>query len=665
MKNYLMTQLVKHRCFSDICIRGFLTISTALLLTACGQSESDGDTVDLVVPDNTEEVQAAYAADPDFYSFKALLDVPADLIWESGDSLPEIGSPMAKKGGTQYARLQDFPRTLRTVGPDSNGSFRPWILDDTTIAIAHRHPDEFVYYPGLAESWAVDEAAKTIYVKLDQNARWSDNVPITADDFMFMFWLFKSSYIIAPWYNNWFSTQYTNITKYDDHTFSISIPEAKPDMDGRVLELRPMPQHFFKEVGEDFVERYQWRFAPTSSAYVIADEDIRKGRSITLTRNKDWWAKDKKNWRYRYNPDRIHLSVIRDTPKVFEAFKRGDIDQFSLNLAEYWYEKLPDDDPDVQSGYIHKSVFYNQLPRPTYGLWMNTSQPLLDNRDIRIGINHATNWQLVIDNFFRGDYTRMQTSSDGYGEFTHPTLRSREFDINLAQEHFALAGFKKRGPDGILVNDQGQKLAFTLSSGYESLKDVLTILKEEALKAGLQFRVEVLDGTAGWKKVQEKKHDIHFSAFNTSLEMYPRFWETYHSDNAYDDAFLDDGTVNPERKLKTQTNNLEALAIFEMDGMIDRYRTSDDAQEMKDLAFAMTEMHHEYASFSPGFYQAFFRVGHWRWVKYPASFNYKHASTAGELFVHWIDTDMKEETLAARKDDRKFPAEIVIYDQFK
>ena len=113
----------------------------------------------------------------------------------------------------------------------------------------------------------------------------------------------------------------------------------------------------------------------------------------------------------------------------------------------------------------------------------------------------------------------------------------------------------------MLVNSQGQRLSFTLSSGYQSMQDVLTILREEALKAGLEFRIEVLDGTASWKKVQEKQHDIHFSAFGAFLEMYPRYWEHYHSDNAYDQAFLEDGSVNPERQVKTQTNNLETFAI--------------------------------------------------------------------------------------------------------
>jgi len=618
------------------------------------------------VPDNSTEVNAYYDSKPDFFSFRAIGDLPNNLTWKNGSHLSEMGSKEAMKGGTEYLRIQDFPRTLRTVGPDSNGSFRPLLLDYVSINIAHRHQNDFEFYPGLAESWAIDRENKTVYVKLDPSAQWSDGTPVTTDDFMFMFFFFQSAYIVAPWYNNWYNSQYLNITKYDDLTFSITVPSVKPDMDARVLSLRPIPKHFYKSLGDDYVERYQWQFAPTTGPYVIKDEDVRKGRSIALVRQKNWWAKDKKNFRYRYNLDRIHISVIRDTSKVFETFKRGDIDQFGLDLAEYWYDKLPHDDPDVVGGYIHKSAFYNDRPRPTYGLWINTSRPKLDNRDIRIGINHASNWDLIIEKFFRGDYKRMQTSSDGYGEFSHPTLSARLYDIKKAEEAFSRAGFSKRDSDGILVNDDGERLSFTLSSGYESLKDVLTILKEEAAKAGLEFRVELLDATSAWKKVQEKKHDIHFSAFGVSLETYPRFWETYHSDNAYHNgAFLVDGTTNPDRKIKTQTNNLEMIALKEMDDLINQYRAANNKQEMIKLAHIMTKIHHDYASFVPGFVQPGYRVGHWRWVKYPEGFNYRHSGSASQLFVHWIDTDLKEKTLQARKDGITFPSQINTYNQYE
>lgn len=635
-----------------------------LLLSACGD-DGAGENTAAIAHDNTEEVEAYYAAHPDFFRFRTIEDLPANLRWENGAGLPEMGSPEAKKGGTEYRALQDFPRTLRTIGPDSNSGFRPLLLDDVAMRLGWRHQDEFDFIPGLANEWAVGEDGRTIYVRMDPTATWSDGERVTSDDFLFMFWYYRSPYVTAPWYNNYYSTQYTNITRYDDLTFSISNAVAKPDADSKVLELVPIPQHFYKEVGDDFIERYQWRVPPTTGAYTVLEEDIKKGRSIALTRVKDWWAKDKKHYRYRYNADKIRLTVIRDVEKIFEAFRRGDLDQGNLNLPKYWYEKLPDSDSAVQAGYIHKSLFYNQRPRPNIGLWINTSRPLLDDLDVRLGINYASNFQLVIDKFFRGDYTRLKTAHDGFGEFSHPTLKAREFDIDKALEHFARAGFSQRGPDGILVNEAGERLAFTLSTGYQSMKDVLTILKEEAAKAGLEFRIEVLDSTAGWKKVQEKQHDIHLAGFGVFLEMWPRFWEHYDSSNAWDEAFLADGSVNPDRKIKTQTNNLEIFALLEMDELIDSYRSSADKQEMIQLSHRMMEIHHEYASYVPGFYQGFFRIGHWRWLRYPEFFTHKHASTAGQLFVHWVDMDMKEETLAARKAGDSFEVEINTYDQWK
>jgi microcin C transport system substrate-binding protein len=604
-----------------------------------------------------------------FFRFATPGDLPENLPWENGANLPEIGSNEAVKGGISYGRLQDFPRTLRLVGPDANGSFRPILLDDTQMSFAHRHPIKtdigptgFFYFPGLAKRWAVVPEDKKVYVELDPAARWSDGEAVTVEDVFFMFYFFQSPWINAPWYNNWYNRNYTQVTRYDEHTFSIEVPEAKPDMSSRVLELRAVPAHFYGDFSENYVQDYQWRFEPTTSPYVILPGDLEKGQYIRLTRQREWWAKDRKFWKNRYNADIMHLRVIRDTSKAFEAFKKGELDSFGMNLAEYHYDRLPNDDRLIENGYINKYTFYNDVPRPTFGLWINQAMPLLDNRDVRVGLNFATNWERVIEEYFRGDAVRMRTSSDGYGAFTHPGLRARPFDVDKALESFAKAGFTERNSEGILVNDSGEELSFTLTTGYEIFKDLLAILQEEALKAGVKYNLEVLDATAGWKKAQEKKHEIMFSAFGVSPEMYPRFWETYHSVNAYDQAFLSDGTINPDRELKTQTNNLQSIAIYELDRLIEQYRASESTEEMIDLAHAMEELLREDASFIPGFVRPFYRWASWRWVAWPEDLNVELSESPGHRFLHWFKPGAREATLRAEKRNEVFEKVIEIND---
>jgi microcin C transport system substrate-binding protein len=643
-----------------------------LLGAGCGKKETAED---FPPHDNTAEVQAYYRAHPDFFVFASPEDLPAGLQWHDGSDLPEIGSPRRVRGGTWNGRIQDFPRTLRIVGPDSNNAFRPYLLDDTFPGFANIHPNipgPHQHYAEVAEKWAIDLENRTVYIRIDPAARWSDGERVTVDDVFFMFWFYQSPYIVAPWYNNYYGIgiNYTRLVRYDDLTFSVTMKEARPDLPTRVLGLRPVPAHFLREVGDDFVQRYNWRFMPTTGPYEITASELRRLRTnrnhVTLSRVADWWGDEKRNLRYRFNPGQIRLRVIREVTTAWESFLAGDLEAFGLNLAEYYYDRLPDTHPLVERGLIHKATFYNDIPRPTYGLWINSARPHLDNREIRLGIQYASNWQLVIDQYFRGDYTRMNTTADGYGHMTHPGIRARPFDVNRALAHFAAAGFTERGPDGILRNARGERLSFNVSTGYEALAPVLTILQQEARKAGLDLRIEVLDQSAAWKKVQEKNHDIAFTAFAVSVEAYPRYWETYHSSNAYDQPFLEDGvTPNPQRQPKVQTNNLESIALPELDALITRYDNSSSLEEMRELAFRMEEILHDYASFVPGWVMPFYRVGYWRWVQWPDDFNVRFSRDSQEYYLHWIDEEKRTETLAARRGTATFPPSLRVFDQWK
>lgn len=628
-----------------------------------GKKDKDTDDIGGTGPLSAADIEAAkgyqhplatayYKENPEAFTFATVEDLPAGLTWLDGTDQPELGSPEAKKGGTINYWIQDFPRTLRYQGPDANGSFRRYINDDNNQHLVDRHPGTGKYVAILAESWAIGNDKRTIFFKLEKNATYSDGVAITADDYLFTMYFMRSPWLQGPWYNNHYEKKYTNITKYDDHTISITLDEIKPDPLLLFEEdVRPTPRHFYKEFSETYVADYQWKLEPTTGPYTILPGDVKKGREVTQTRLKNWWAKDKKFVRYRFNPDKRRFTVMRDVNKMREAFLQGKYDMLRIRVPETWHDKVVGE--ELEKGYIHRAQYYNEIPRPTWALYMNQTKTPLDNKDVRIGLQHAVNFELVLEKYFRGDFVRMRTSSDGYGRFTHPTLQPRTFSIEKAEAAFARAGFAERGGDGIFKNASGERLSVTVTLAHKRFENVLPILEREARKAGVELKLEVLDATSGWKKVQEKKHEIMLTALSVSVEPYPRYHDFFHSYN----AFETDGS------LKSNTNNFTVTSTPEYDSLIEKYDTSQNFDEIMTIGHQLEEKIYEDAAYIPGWVRPYMRCAYWRWVQWPEGFNEPGATEHDEYHLYWIDEAAKEETLAARKADKAYPATTLVINE--
>jgi microcin C transport system substrate-binding protein len=607
-----------------------------------------------------------------FYFFKTPADFATDtqgLTWEDGSDLPSFADPKAKKGGTLNVWSPDFPGTFRYVGPDSNGAFRSFLLDYVTLGIVRIYPNSPGRIgPELATSWAVDTGRKTVYFHLDPDAKWSDGVPFTTDDIVFSWYLFRSPILNDPWLNDYFNKTFTALTVYDAHTFSVTLKELRPDIVAKVGDpdaaMAPMPRHFFKDFGPGWEQKYNWRVTPTTGAYTIREEDIRRTSSITLSHVKDWWAQDRPFARGRFNPHRIHLTVIHDPDKAFEAFVHGDLDVFILT-TNLWYNKLPDSHPSVASGFTVKATFYNRIPPPDFGLWLNTAKSFLGNQDVRLGIEYATDFNLVCKQYFRGDAVVQKTVSDGYGWDPNPAVKPRPFDPSKAREYFAKAGFTQQGPDGVLMTANGARLSFTITTIYRQYQDILVILKQQALQAGLEFNVEVLDQTTGFEKEDQKKDEIALTAFNRPVDMYPRYWETLDGANAYDVPYLADGSPNPARKIKVSTNNLYSLADYDLDQMIAQYDKTATMDEVKVLSAKLEQRVYDDAVWVNGWKLPFFRVGYRPWVKWPADFNPEQSLDMYKFWLMWIDPDEQKADIAAKAEGRSLPPQILTFDKYK
>ena len=635
-------------------ITAFILLVPVLFTVGCGQVEdvvgaSDDESSDAEEAVEIVELPPIAVAEGDGLPG----ELPGDLEWLTNDTDPEFASPDAIQGGTFRTSMASFPLTLRLVGPDSNGSFTGYLRSNAFGPVSF-HPSTRRAIPALATHWAFGDDGRSIYYRLNPNARWSDGEPVTSDDFVFAVQFMRSEQIVAPWYNNYYTDRVRDVKAYDEYTYGVQGADAKPKDEMHYnYGFGPKPRHFH-EMSDKWVEVYNWKPEPTTGPYHVGE--VSKGKHIDLERTENWWANDLRFYRNRFNPSRIRIKVIRDVNTAYQHFLKAELDTFGLVLPDFWHDKAQSEEFD--NGYIHKYWLYNQLPQPSSGMYFNTNESMLAEKDVRYGIAHALNFERVIETILRGDYERLPTFQVGFGDYDNDTIKPRTFDLEKAAAYFNRAGFTQRDETGILVRD-GQRLAFTVTYGQPHHTDRLVILKEEAKKAGLELELQLMDGSAAFKKQQEKKHQIAWGGW-ASQGFSPRFWEHFHSDNA----------------TKTQTNNITAHADPVMDELIMKYRGSSDREERVKLAHVLEQMVHDSGVMVPSFQVPYTREAAWRWVRVPKNIG---TPTTGSIFntqansagifssggLLWIDPAMKEETLEAKRNGETFDAVTIIQNDYR
>ncbi len=562
--------------------------------------------------------------------------LPKGLKWESNPKDPIYSSSKVKPGGTMYLSIETFPLTIRTIGPDSNSSFRSYILDNHWSLVSI-HPNTRNIIPLLASHWAFGKDQRSMFFKIHPQAKWSDGVPVTTDDFLFMVKMMQSKNIVDPFANDYFKKYIEKVIKYDDKTLGVFAVRPHPSLE-QYVSLTPRPKHFYNgKVPTNFVKRYNWKVEPVTGPYLLTK--IRKGKGFTFEKQKNWWGQNLRYVKNRFNPKRLIVKVVRDQAVTFEQFKNAKLDVYEAMVPENWHLKCRGN--EFNKGYIEKTTYYTDSPRSNRGFYLNTSNPLFKNSKIKHSFAHAMNIDESLKKIFRGDVYRLERMYTGYGPYENKSIIARKYNIQKVETLMKSIGWK-RGSDGIWTKG-GQRFSVKVTYSYAVYTSHLGFLKEEAKKAGVELILEFLDGSMAFKKVREKNHQATFWAWSTGL--IPSPWQAFHSIN-----------------VKPNTNNISNTADRRLDQMIDEYRETTNKTKHTQLAKNIAKRVHDLGDFIPSHYFPFVRACHWRWMRLPEGkaatllsqqllFNPTDAATGG---LFWIDSQMKKATLATKKQGKKF-----------
>ena len=438
------------------------SLAGAMLLTACGGSNSATQTT-AAAGDSTETSAAA----------------------EAGSTGGEKVITMAQTGDWDTF----MPMNTTNSGADNVIE----LMFDRLMVIN----TDGTFEPRLAESWETNEAQDKITYHLNENAKWQDGEPVTAEDVVYSAQVASSSefnYLRRIRMQYFAGTDETGcetgtdsieVKALDDHTVEFTL---KTPMDPSIIyalvnrDFFIMPKHLLGDISDtDLVNDAFWQ-NPVGSGPCIFDS-MESGVSIEFKANKDY---------YLGAPDfdRLVFKKVQSS-NLLSGLMSGDIDVLSGNsqipLADWEAAKNT-------QGIVTKSV-------PTFAyqyMAMNTSRDYL-TEDVRHAISLAINRQVIVDQLLQGEARiAIGPLAEDHPYFDEKLLPI-EYDPEKAKSMLEAAGW-----------DSNRELQVLVSTGNEVREKSAILIQQDLQKIGIKTKIQTLDFPTLLTNARNGDYDLCF-----------------------------------------------------------------------------------------------------------------------------------------------------------
>ena len=263
--------------------------------------------------------------------------------------------------------------------------------------MARGYDEPFTLYGLLARTVETDDARSYVTFRLDPAARFSDGVPVTADDVIFSWRLLRDHG--RPNHRTYYS-KVIKAESLDARTVRFDCSGSNDRELPLILGLMPvLPKH---AIDVTTFEDTTLAKPVGSGPYVVAEVD--PGKSVTLKRDPNYWGRALAINRGLWNFAELRFDYYRDANAYFEAFKTGLYDVRSEADPSRWQTGY--DIPAVRDGRIVKESFANGLPKLSSAFVFNTRRPLFSDIRVREAISLLFDAEWVNRNFFFDLYRR-------------------------------------------------------------------------------------------------------------------------------------------------------------------------------------------------------------------------------------------------------------------
>jgi oligopeptide transport system substrate-binding protein len=256
--------------------------------------------------------------------------------------------------------------------------------------------------PAIAESWSISDDGKVYTFKLRNNVRWSNNEPLTAEDFVFAWRRIVTPATGSPYASMLFCVKNgeaiaTSKLKPEDlgvrapdaATFEVTLEKPTPYFLAMLAHpaTYPVPKAIVEKFGADWVKPGNMI---SNGAYTLKDF-IPKDK-VVLGKNKNY--RDAANVQI----DIVNYHSIEDRGAAIKRFEAGEIDSY-------------DDVPAEQMDFVRKTFKNEFISGPylgTYFFWFKDNKPPYNNPKLRRAI------ALMIDREYLAEKIWAGTMIAGY-----------------------------------------------------------------------------------------------------------------------------------------------------------------------------------------------------------------------------------------------------------
>ncbi len=314
----------------------------------------------------------------------------------AGFSHQPYANPDAPKGGRL---VQGLIGTFDSLNPFivkgiAVQQIRGYVVESL---MARGNDEPFTLYGLLADSIETDDARSYVTFHLDPKARFSDGRPVRAEDVLFSWALMRDKG--RPNHRLYYA-KVANAEALDERTVRFDFGGTADRELPLILGLMPI---FAKHAVDVATFEETSMTAPLGSGpYRVTS--VKPGTSVTLTRNPDYWGKDRPANRGLWNFDEVRVDYYREANGAFEAFKRGLYDFRVENEPLRWHEGY--NFPAARNGDVIRDEIRTGTPQPSEFLVFNTRRPVFADIRVRQALALLFDFEWINRNYFFGLYGR-------------------------------------------------------------------------------------------------------------------------------------------------------------------------------------------------------------------------------------------------------------------